>query len=450
LLFYDNTHLVLSESSLVVVGEETTQAQRIERTQIEIVLGQADLAGSLAPGGDQGIEIVLGDARLEPQGNAAGEVETRARKAEEGAQIMVYAGEGAVEAGGQKVQVPEGMGSAVKEGAAPSPPEKLLPAPEDLSPHAGAREADRRPLFSWRPVEGARDYTVEVCGDTRCGLLVARQTGITASEWRPPADLPIAAHFWRVTATSPSGLDGYPAEATPLEILAVPDDATPPVIALTFTGPQASVNDGLVVGPGFSIEVKIDDAKSGVSRWWPVIDGREAKESELSGPWETGEHTVQVVALDAAGNRGESEERTFYYDPDPPQLSWGVQGIGEFGRDLLERFEEEGPEATLQGRRSLSAAGKTWRMDSDFTQVIFKPSGGKLLLPGAGAPLTKGQGLWVLAEDKPCNGVAKLRYELEEREVSGYRRSVPVLVVDAVDCVENRARIAWPLVRDKK
>ena len=450
LLFYDNTHLVLSESSLVVVGDEVPEAQQIERTQIEIVVGQADLAGSLAPGGDQGIEIVLGDARLEPQGNASGEVETRARKVEEGAQVMVYAGESALEAGGQKVQVPEGMGSAVKPGAAPSPPEKLLPAPEGASPAVAARIAVRRPVFSWQPVDGARDYTVEVCSDARCGILLARQTGLTANEWQPANDLPLAALYWRVNATSLSGLDGYPTEASPLEILAVPDDADPPVATLTFTGPQASVNDSMVVGPGFSIGVAIDDAGTGVARWWPIINGLEAAESDLAGPWETGEHTVQVVAVDAVGNQGQSEERKFYYDPDPPQLSWGLQGIGEFGDDLLERFQEEGPEATLQGRRTLQAGGKTWWLDSDFTQVIFRTVRGKLSLPGADVPITKTQGLWVLAEDKPCNGIAKLRYELGERKVTGKRRAVPVLVVEAEDCVENRARIAWPLVADKR
>ena len=137
-------------------------------------------------------------------------------------------------------------------------------------------------------------------------MLLARRTGITTTAWQPTAELPIANIYWRVTATSPSGLDGYPAEAAPLEILAAPLDATPPVASIAFLGPQASVNDGLVVGPGFSIEVTLDDAEGSVESWFPLIDGREATRADLAGPWETGEHTVQIVAIDAVGNRGES------------------------------------------------------------------------------------------------------------------------------------------------
>ena len=38
-------------------------------------------------------------------------------------------------------------------------------------------------------------------------------------------------YFWRVTAVSPSGLDGYPAQARPFTVLEAGRDDTAPAIA---------------------------------------------------------------------------------------------------------------------------------------------------------------------------------------------------------------------------
>ena len=444
LLFFDETHLVLSESSLVLVADEPQIRENVERTQIEIRVGQADLSGVL-PQEDQGIEIILGDARVEPRGDAKGAVSTRTRMADEkSAQLMVYTGEGAIEAGGEKVAVPSGMGTSVTEGAPPAPPEKLLPAPGGLEPAPKFRDAIRRPVFRWGTVEGARDYTVEVCQDARCGALLERAVGIQGTNWQPKADLPVQALFWRVNATSPSGLDGYPSAAVNFEILDRPDDDVPPTARVALLGPQAKVNDRILVGPGFEIEVTTEDVGTGVKRWWPVVDGEETTVERLAGPWESGEHTVEIVAEDKAGNQSTTVQE-FVYDPDPPRMSWGLQGVGEFGRGLTDIYGEDGPEASEQGRQVISAGGRAWYLDSDFTQVIVKPNRRKAKLADVPEGLTRERGMWILAEDLLCNGVTKLRYELEDRSVVGSRQGEAVLVVDAQDCVGNRARIAWPL-----
>jgi hypothetical protein len=450
LLFYDDTFLVVTEDSLVLLAESPPQKQKVDRTQIEIVLGQADLTGTLGVTNNQKIEILLGGVTVEPKGDVKGNVKSRVRKVgEQTAQLMVYTGEGAIKAGGETVTVPQGMGSFAKMGAPPSPPEELLPAATGLSPGPQSRDANRRPTFRWNAVPGARDYAAEVCRDKRCGVLVARTLGISGTSWQPSDELPVEPLYWRVTATSPSGLDGYPSPAVDFEITEGPDDVEAPIVGIAFVGPQAKVNDRIIVGPGFEIQVTAEDLTTGVERWWPVIDGEEATEADLSRSWSTGEHTVEVVAVDRAGNE-ERSEVSFYYDPDPPRLSWGLQGVGEFGRDLLERFAEDGPEATQQGRQPLAAGGQRWRFDSDFTQVIVKPSGRRARLADVPDGLTRDQGMWILAEDLPCNGVTKLRYELEERFLSGKKRGTGVLVVDAVDCVGNRARIAWPLLKGHK
>ena len=89
------------------------------------------------------------------------------------------------------------------------------------------------------------------------------------------------------------------------------------------------------------------------------------------------------------------------------------------------------------------AAGREWFVDSDFTQVILRPVGWRSSVAGVDEKLRLKKGLWILAEDEICPRVETLSYDLLERP----EPEPPVLVVEAVDCVGNRARIEWPLAK---
>ncbi len=451
LWFFDDTHLVLSESSLVVIGNQRADSRAELPTQIEIKLGQADLSGSLPDPAEDSIEIVLGDAVAQPRAGASGEVETRARRPEAGgAQLMVYQGESDLEAAGARVEVAEGMGSVVSEGEPPGPPEKLLPAAEGLVPKDGAVVAERRPELRWDAVDGAVSYTLEVCLDPRCGQLEARRTGLEETRWQSDVDLPLGNLLWRVTAVSRSGLDGFPTASTRLEITDRPRDEQPPRITWKITGPQARIGDTLVVGPGFEVEVEVDDP-SGVGSWSPIVDGEPVSPQSLATDLAAGKHTLAIRAVDKAGNEGTSETVTFTFDPDPPVLHWGFERVGRKGQDLASQFAEDGPQANLQGRHRLQVARKKWRLDSDFTQVVVRSAKRKIRLRDLpDSKITREQGLWVLADDPPCAGQLQIAYELEERRHPDVRRPAPVLVVDATDCVGNRSRIAWPLLLGRR
>ena len=104
---------------------------------------------------------------------------TRARKPEAGgAKLMVYGGESEMEAGGTKVTVPEGMGTSVEAQGPPSPPEKLLAAPQLVAPATGGQAACANPRFEWSSLAGAASYTLEVCRDATCATLVERAVGL--------------------------------------------------------------------------------------------------------------------------------------------------------------------------------------------------------------------------------------------------------------------------------
>lgn len=451
LLFPDDTILVITELSLVVIGGQSKETAPVDKMLIEIDEGQADfsrLEGASGPIG-HGIEIQIGDASMVPKVGADGKLEARARKAgDSGAQVMIYSGESALSAGGKSITVPQGMGSAVEKGKEPSPPEKLLPAATGLVPEKTSEWALRRPEFRWQPVTGAASYTVEVCRDPRCESLIARSTGLDGPPWTPENDLPLAGLFWRVTATSLSGLDGYPSEATGFQVVDRPSDSEPPTMSYRFEDPKANIDEQVVVGPGFRLDIETEDRGSGVASWHPVIDGEKKTAADLAGPWSTGEHQVVVVAVDGAGNQLTSEPIEFIYDDVAPQLVWGLQTVDlPVGQDLVERFSEpDGPSATQRGRQTLSVAGRRWWIDSDFTQVILRPTSGSVRLEDAPQKINKKRGLWILAEDEICQIIDTVRYDLEARQLGG-RKDSAVLVVEAIDCVGNRSRIALPLTR---
>lgn len=218
LAFDDGSHLLVSEQSLVFLREVGTRlAGSVSRRSIEILDGQADVRAKTAPKLASGIEIVVGGARAQAQATAGHGMETRARTASGGAHVMVYEGTGSVAAGGREVLVPGGMGTAVPKGGPPAAPEALLPAPRVVVPAAGGAFDQANPRFAWRPVDGARSYTVEVCADAQCGQLVDRATGVTRTSWAPDG-LPLGDLQFRVTAVAGSGLDGFPSPAVPFRI----------------------------------------------------------------------------------------------------------------------------------------------------------------------------------------------------------------------------------------
>ncbi len=450
LAFFDDTALLVTEDSLIFIGGEKKRQAQVDRTLIEIEVGQADLEGP-ATGTQTGqFEIVLGDARATPRASEDSALQTRARRAEGGgAQLMVYSGESELEAGGAKVNVGTGMGSSVPEGEPPKPPEKLLAAAADLVPAAGSGLATTRPAFSWTAVDGAESYTLEVCRDSRCGALLERVTDLTESSWTP-AGLPVEKLYWRVTAVSPSGLDGYPSDSVDFEILSDVEDTEPPEVRISFAGPQlaprSGLNDRWIVGPGMTIDVKVEDGASGVSEWTPEIDGEEVAAQALQGPWERGDHDLKVIASDRAGNRREVEV-PFTFDPDPPEFSWGVEGSGEVGNTAGEPSDASAsPSQSRRGRRELKIGKRYWQFDSDMAEILVRPQTGKPIgLQGLGT-LSRNNGLWVLAQDAVCTELDDLNYEL----VPGEKKGQFLLRVEAIDCVGNTRHGQLPLAKQKK
>jgi hypothetical protein len=210
LQFDNETHMVVSEESVVFLREVAPVPENVSRKSIEIRAGQADLE---VRQGSQGVvnsmEFHIGGVQGTTRPGSNGRGASRARRAQDGgSRIMIYDGDGEVSAGGRTVPVPSGMGIAVTAEGRTNGPETLLPAPKPLTPNESQNFDFSNPTFDWEPVAGAVGYTVEVCRDASCGQLVDRAAGIRMTRWTPRV-LPIGVLYWRVSASSPSGLDSF-------------------------------------------------------------------------------------------------------------------------------------------------------------------------------------------------------------------------------------------------
>jgi hypothetical protein len=368
--FLDGARLTLTEDSLVFLHRTGSALRGTPKKSIEIVQGQADLdartASAALPSPE--VEIVLGSTKATSRPDGAGAARTRARKAEEGgAKLMAYGGQSEVEAGGAKVQVPHGMGTSVAAQGPPSPPEPLLPAPVLTAPEPNGQRACIDPPLSWQPVPGAASYIVEICRDPACGALIDRHLGETAAQWRPAA-LPQGDLYWRVTARSRSGLDGYPSEAIRLAITADHPGAKEIAAAGAIQAgePQERVGDRLFVAPTTKVEIVAEDAGAKAAPWRPVIGGK--TESAWPASWSPGEHTVAAVAEDGCGGRATIAPLTFVVDAEPPAIHWEVGDHATLADRLATDSEQD--RRRLSGRRSGGHAPlEAWRSRAGIEQI---------------------------------------------------------------------------------
>jgi hypothetical protein len=337
--FDDGSNLVLTENSIVFLREYTSSLRRVDRSLIEVVDGGIDIAVTPKTAGRRGkeIEIVLGDVRAKPRPERNEPAKSRAVRDEADAKLMVYTGASAVESAGVTVNVAKGMGTSVRQGEAPAPPERLLAAPKLVSPATGSAVSGALEV-AWAAVPKAAAYTFELCRDEVCGQLVDRQVNLTSTAARA-AVLAAGDLYWRVTAKSASGLDGFPSK--PFKVTAsrlvagrVVVDRAGTLDGASWTAAgNATVrlygDDGDGVpddGDSLVSEVRTDDAGAFSftdavnGTYWVVADSRSASPSgmwleQVAGPagslcstTDGGTRTLDVAGPCFGGRRGDASD----------------------------------------------------------------------------------------------------------------------------------------------
>lgn len=116
---------------------------------------------------------------------------------------------------GNQAQVAAGYGVAITDAGLQAI--TVLPeAPEPVAPLTGARVTNSGTLLQWRS-EGAKAHLVEMVSDTEPPAVVARAlvSGSDTAIPQPPAD---GTYWWRVRATTDSGLRGLPSAPQKIEV----------------------------------------------------------------------------------------------------------------------------------------------------------------------------------------------------------------------------------------
>lgn len=321
LRLHDGTSVVITEESLVFLralgrGVSTVSSNR-KTQQVEVMSGQADLS-SLAGTNEsrEDVEVILGSSVLKLPKESP--IRTRAVREQDTAKVGLYQGEASFEGGGPTAMaLSEGEGVVAKAGEEPRK-EQLLDMPGSLQPPAGAALVAGRPAqASWAAPRGdVASYTFEVCRDQACGDLVARTTGLTGSSFDLP-EMAIGNYFWRVTAASPSGLDGYPSDARPISVVDLPPDDIAPEVALELGAVGVPYSGLPAFGPAVPLEVGMSDEGTGLARSGLMLNGEELPQGT---DFQTGRQTIAVFAVDEAGNRSETETIEIFVDADAPSL----------------------------------------------------------------------------------------------------------------------------------
>ncbi|HEV7669120.1 MAG TPA: LysM peptidoglycan-binding domain-containing protein [Thermoanaerobaculia bacterium] len=468
LRFTDGTRLGVTEDSLVFLHRAGGALSGVERKAVEIVEGQAEFetGGAVASSRASEVEILIGGTSAKARPNAKGTSQTRARKAEKGAaKVMMYGGQGEVASGGSQVAVAEGMGTSVEEGAAPGPPEKLLPAPALTAPKIDARVPVNRAKLEWQQVPGAESYVVEVCRDEACGEMIDRATGVQVASWRPSSALPIGALLWRVTARSASGLDGYPSAASRVEVTPPVAAGPPPSARLALAGVQVGVADVLFGSGATKVEIQEERSSCGIAQRTYRIDGQEVSEAAWSAP-SPGARIADVVITDACGQSTTIGPFAFTLDAEAPTLRMQAvdtniyEDRGEPDRDRRRTPNAWKPERggaiawSADGRRWLplvwgdraAPSNGVWSEESasaNHPQVFFAGQGWQLVADD-GTALTGDRLLWVTGEDVG-SGIAKLIYRTKVAPADA--NAAALLEVEAQDLVGNSAVKTWKIVR---
>jgi len=318
--FDDRTRLTINETSLVFLREVSRSLGGVDREQIEVVEGQADLDLHPRRADSSDVEIILGEVTATPKTGNSGRAVSRLRRPEDGnAQIMVYGGKTRVSAKGGAVEVPSGSGTTVPDNGIPGKPEKLLPAVQLLTPTRNASLLFSNPLLSWKELQGSASYTLEVFRDTDCSRLLLRETDISDVSFRPE-ELPQGRLFWRVTAVAPSGLDGYPSRPLPLQIKGGPDRMAP-VVALTPGIGMKARGEIIHCVPGSYFRLLARDEASGIASMRYRFNGGawiKVPEERIRLPEKVEELLLEAEATDHAGKNSKTLRARFICDEKTP------------------------------------------------------------------------------------------------------------------------------------
>lgn len=312
LRFNTESSLRLGEYSQLFLSRKDTSLRGLDRGSVTVEQGAVDIVFAPLAKSRTQIEVNAGPSTLRPVAQAGKPAEIRAgTTADGGAKVMVFAGASQVDAGGNRVEVPRGMGTRVPESGPPRTPEKLLPAPTLTRPALRWNYSNGR--LQWAPVAGAAGYTVEICADAACTQPRQREKLPADATRLQVQPLPAGRSYWRVSAVAASDLDGYPSVAGSIEVEQAVADLHGPMLALRPVAGAVQTADGAQrLGPQTKLSMIGHDERAGLDRIeiedahgdWQVWGGEPLAVDDYA------DRPLRLRAYDRLDNRSELEVLT--------------------------------------------------------------------------------------------------------------------------------------------
>lgn len=194
-------------------------------------------------------------------------------------------------------------------------PESEGPGPVALTEPAAEAFTGNRPRFGWKVGNPSAVSHYELIIDGAIFAEVSSAEGPV--QFTPEEDLSEGGHTWSVVAVDKVG------GRTESETRGFTVDTSAPA-PFALLKPQDG--SATVAKPTFAWEAAVDVGPAGLDRYELIIDGEVSAKApagteSVGAPFELsqGAHTWSVVAIDRAGNRQETESRSFMVDATGPQ-----------------------------------------------------------------------------------------------------------------------------------
>ncbi len=252
-----SAELTFRESSVATIREETLvivyggEARRVRREGARAVIREGSMIsrlGALSGAAPLEVETPAAVATL-GEGEHSVQVEREGRtrvSSHRGGRARVRARQGTTE-----IEVPEGHGTSISPGEAPTPPRRLPAAPvwvpQQATRYLAIRTFGGTLVGAWQPVNTATAYRVELARradgrDLMVSTVVPANVTRFALHRLPPGD-----YFARISTIDEEGFEGRPAEGAPFTLVGVDivEPGMSPPAAEEVGNPRLAALDGV-------------------------------------------------------------------------------------------------------------------------------------------------------------------------------------------------------------
>jgi len=291
IVFADQTNYTVKQDSLIVIEENSTNAEQQTHVAVEVTTGTVDLATATYTQGSKSQVIVAGAmATLSPE--SAAEVRNDPRADEH--EIVVKKGGGEVERNGEVVSLSNFEKVSFKSDSAQMIKDKEIGPPTLIDPSnmlpIFAQGGKTTVKFDWTPIDGTKGYHIRVSKNPYFTQLVLDKK--TQDPELEIAGIPEGAYYWSVNSIDDKGRESMESERNRFTVIPKNSDA----------GIALELDDFVQHGRIIEVRGKTDPAAR------VMVNGGEVPTVNADGsfqyltpPLPDGENVITVTAQNARG-----------------------------------------------------------------------------------------------------------------------------------------------------